>query len=256
MSGKRSISSKNSALAIEDDEEELGECLASAGVHGSSVGSTRRRSSSGSGRRRSSFGANKSPEEQARLAEMYKTIIKLSSENKITSKNSWKLDLIDHMGNLIKSERDDGGRRKVNFQKASCTLDASIKIYSHRVDDTHSISFRVLENLSRNGNGDYDAEEDDEESGDEQGEGKDRTGAKVGSKKASSRLGISSTIEKNPANLNATDLDNNSAVDPLFHKVMNTTRNSSLALHHQPLHTSYSSVPHWSHLLTPSHPTC
>jgi hypothetical protein len=27
----------------------------------------------------------------------------------------------------------DSGRRQINFQKASCTLDASIKIYSCRV---------------------------------------------------------------------------------------------------------------------------
>jgi Condensin complex subunit 2 len=33
--------------------------------------------------------------------------------------------------------------------KASCTLDASIKIYSYRVDDTYATSYRVLENLNR-----------------------------------------------------------------------------------------------------------
>lgn len=37
-----------------------------------------------------------------------------------------------------------------NFMKASCTLDASIKIYSYRVDDTWNSSYKVLENLSRN----------------------------------------------------------------------------------------------------------
>jgi condensin complex subunit 2 len=36
-----------------------------------------------------------------------------------------------------------------NFQKASCTLDASVKIYSYRVDDTWNSSFKILENLSR-----------------------------------------------------------------------------------------------------------
>jgi hypothetical protein len=38
-----------------------------------------------------------------------------------------------------------------NFQKASCTLDASIKIYSYRVDDTWTSSYKILENLSRSG---------------------------------------------------------------------------------------------------------
>ncbi len=40
-------------------------------------------------------------------------------------------------------------RGRVNFQKASCTLDASIKIYSYRVDETIACTYRVLENLSR-----------------------------------------------------------------------------------------------------------
>ena len=39
--------------------------------------------------------------------------------------------------------RPNGG---VNFQRASCTLDASVKIYSCRVD-THQASYRILENL-------------------------------------------------------------------------------------------------------------
>ena len=135
------------------------------------------RNSVGGGRRRSSIASSllsvKSPftasADQARLAEMYKTVIKMSSENvrtyvwsmiihirspttksqqKITAKNSWSLDLIDHMDQLI-DEENDRGRAQVNFQKASCTLDASIKIYSYRVDDTWSSSYRILENLNR-----------------------------------------------------------------------------------------------------------
>ncbi|RYY69879.1 hypothetical protein EON63_23210 [archaeon] len=48
------------------------------------------------------------------------------------------------MGKLIRDET-----RTVNFQKASCTLDASVKIYSNRVDDTYASSHRILESLSR-----------------------------------------------------------------------------------------------------------
>jgi hypothetical protein len=44
------------------------------------------------------------------------------------------------------SRADDG---QLNFQKASCALDASVKIYSYRVDDTWTTSYRVLENLNR-----------------------------------------------------------------------------------------------------------
>ena len=37
----------------------------------------------------------------------------------------------------------------VNFTKASCSLDASVKIYSYRVDDVHLTSYKVLANLNR-----------------------------------------------------------------------------------------------------------
>lgn len=106
----------------------------------------------------------------ASLSTMYSTIIKLSAENKINVKNSWSLPLIDHMEQLVLSGGAPGGTRgaaardaaaagggtfggraapappeMLNFQRASCALDASIKIYSARVDDVYSSSFRVLE---------------------------------------------------------------------------------------------------------------
>ncbi|KAA0165246.1 hypothetical protein FNF28_03527 [Cafeteria roenbergensis] len=50
------------------------------------------------------------------------------------------------------SARGPGGQNAppslFNFQRASCTLDASVKVYSCRVDDTWSSSFRVLETIS------------------------------------------------------------------------------------------------------------
>lgn len=45
--------------------------------------------------------------------------------------------------------RETKERSRVNFTKASCTLDASVKIYSYRVDDVHLSSYRVLANLNR-----------------------------------------------------------------------------------------------------------
>lgn len=43
-------------------------------------------------------------------------------------------------------------KRRVNFTKASCTLDTSVKIYSYRVDDVHLTSYKVLANLNRTDN--------------------------------------------------------------------------------------------------------
>lgn len=113
------------------------------------------------------------------------------------------------MGALIKEDgADRENRGGVNFQKASCTLDASVKIYSHRVDDTWSSSFRILENLSRSN-----------QNGDEEGEEGVKNPARVGSKSISNRLNLTSTIEKNPSNLNGEALDSTHTADPMFHKM-------------------------------------
>ena len=137
-------------------------------------------------------------------------IIRLASENKISAKNSWSLDLIDNMGEMILS---DAGRRGVNFLKASCTIDASVKIYSHRVDDTWNSSIRILQNLSRNADSNQDDEDDNEE---EESQGKS---AKPTSKKASNRLDVTRTLEKNLANINVAKIENQTTVDPMFHRM-------------------------------------
>ena len=177
---------------------------------------SRERSNSNGPRRRSSFGGArfKNEEEQTRIVDMYTNIIKLSSENKINEKNSWGLDLIDHMGKLIKA--DSTKQRGVNFQKASCTLDASVKIYSNRVDDTYSHSHRVLESFSRNADAGRSAASDDENDADPT---KTKRAARLGANKASNRLNIGDTIEKNVDNINAKEIENDVQLDPMFHTI-------------------------------------
>ena len=92
--------------------------------------------------------------------------------------------------------------------QASCTLDASVKIYSHRVDDTHASSHRILESLSRTYGGDSN-----------EAEGHVRGTARVGSKNASSKLNIADTIETKVENLNTSKLESLQATDPMFHKM-------------------------------------
>ena len=50
---------------------------------------------------------------------------------------------------IFRQENNNQVQPLFNFQKASCTLDASIKIYSNRVDDTWNSSYKILENLTR-----------------------------------------------------------------------------------------------------------
>lgn len=121
MSTKRRLSSGNQllGLVLEDENEEEVDILAN--VCNNNAMASRPKAKNTGGRRRSSFGGSlatlKSPQkslEQSRIADMYKTVIKMSSENKINEKNSWGLDLIDHMSKLIK---EDSSQRGVNFQK-------------------------------------------------------------------------------------------------------------------------------------------
>lgn len=133
------------------------------------------------------------------------------------------------MDRIIQEEATDRGRG-VNFQKASCTIDASIKIYANRVDDTWSTSYRILENLNRNDGGkgsqlflDEDATGNHDDDDDDDGDNGDKNHKNMikKSKKSKSRI-LSSTIEKNvnAINLSASEMAGASPhADPMFHKM-------------------------------------
>jgi len=90
-----------------------------------------------------------------------------------------------------------------------------VKIYSNRVDDTYTSSHRILESLSRNGTSNAAEEEEQEEEGEATAEG----GTRKKATKTSARLNIATTIERNVSALNAVKLENDVAVDPMFHKI-------------------------------------
>lgn len=94
------------------------------------------------GRKRRSVGLVPPTFTDVQLAEHYSNCIRLSNENKITSKNAFQLHLIDHIRKVLQAE--DG---TTNFQSASCTLDASAKIYAHRVDHVHSEALHIAGEL-------------------------------------------------------------------------------------------------------------
>jgi len=178
-------------------------------------------------------------ETSAAIKEMYakiNDIIQMSSENMITTKNAWNVGVsIDSLldtaldegivedkegekarersgAEVMRRRRSGGfGRAGVNFQKASCKLDASVKIYSARVDDTHSSSYRVLETLTRSGQGDAERAAD-------QDCDKPAGNAVVGEKSTSNKFCLATTLEKVPGNLNAPPVAE-LQVDPSFHKM-------------------------------------
>jgi condensin complex subunit 2 len=87
------------------------------------------------------------------LGEVYQKAIRMNAENRINASNSWNLSLIDHLDRFLApqptSMEESLPATGINFTKASCTLDASVKIYSYRVDDVHLTSYKVLANLNR-----------------------------------------------------------------------------------------------------------
>lgn len=97
---------------------------------------------------------------RARVDELYKTAVRMNAANKINSSNSWNLALIENLDRVLLDDDDTN-----NFTKASCTLDASVKIYGYRVDDVHLTGYKVLANLNRNETPAEKTTDDQDESG-------------------------------------------------------------------------------------------
>lgn len=111
--------------------------------------------------------------------------MKMATDNKINAANSWNFALIDYFHDMSLLKEGDG----VNFQKASCTLDGCVKIYTSRVDSVATETGKLLSGLAdsrdskkKKGDGEEgDGEESDEEELDEDGNPRKKTKRKVSS---------------------------------------------------------------------------
>ena len=156
----------------------------------------------------------------AQLAAHYDECMKLSAENKISAKNAFQLKMIDYMAEMLKKKGGRGAGAAAsraginpldNFMASSCALDASTKIYAHRVDAVHSDTMKLASGVGSNkeegaAGG---AGEGGEENGDDDGASKKRI------KRKKNRL----TVEKNLANINISKFELEFDIDPLFKKV-------------------------------------
>ncbi|VAH61001.1 unnamed protein product [Triticum turgidum subsp. durum] len=143
------------------------------------------------------------------LLSFFSSSLSVEIWQKINQKNTWELGLIDHLSEIIHAgeEEDD----ETNFQKASCTLEAGVKIYSLRVDSVHSEAYKVLGGINRAGRG----EETD------LGEGGDAEPAQeegVNKKDDDRRISPASTLESSFEALNVKKFDAAFTVDPLYHQ--------------------------------------
>ncbi|RAL63489.1 hypothetical protein DID88_003909 [Monilinia fructigena] len=119
--------------------------------------------------------------------------MKMATDNKINATNSWNFALIDYFHDMSLLKEGDG----VNFQKASCTLDGCVKIYTSRVDSGED----------EEGEGDESEEEVEDEDG-------------VVRKKAKKRTQRSSeaTLATSFSALQLKKFELEFSVDPLFKK--------------------------------------
>lgn len=151
--------------------------------------------------------------------------IKLSTDNKITSKNSWQIALIDYFKdlNVIK----DG--ENINFQRASATLDGCVKIYLSRVESVATETGKLLSGLSKKKGegeageaGDDMDEDDDAEDGEGEaganGEGQGEAGLNGRKKRKMNRVLESTIVDFDT--IRVKKLDQELAIDPLFKKAL------------------------------------
>lgn len=147
------------------------------------------------------------PKSVEQMNRSFEEWMRIAADNKINSKNTWNLALIDYFSELAFLRDGDS----INFQKASCTLDGCVKIYSSRVDAVADETGKLLSGLSgAAGDGDIEQElsaegEDEEEAAKERAKPRRRAQGE--------------TLEKNPEvlRLRASELGT-SELDPLFRK--------------------------------------
>ena len=106
--------------------------------------------------------------------------MKMATDNKINATNSWNFALIDYFHDMSLLKEGDG----VNFQKASCTLDGCVKIYTSRVDSVATETGKLLSGLADSGNKKVKEPREGEDEGDEEEEDEEgEDGAKRKTKK-------------------------------------------------------------------------
>ncbi|XP_076848376.1 LOW QUALITY PROTEIN: condensin complex subunit 2 [Brachyhypopomus gauderio] len=142
----------------------------------------------------------------AQISEHYSTCIKLSTENKITTKNAFGLHLIDYMADILKQKDSE-----LNFKVAAGTLDASTKIYAVRVDAVHADAYRVLGGLG--------SETKPKEGPEETEPAESSPGEQAAVKQPPRKRPPKKTVEQNLSNINLSEAEMKCEVDPMFQRM-------------------------------------
>ena len=85
------------------------------------------------------------------MSQTFEKWIKIAIDNsKINPKDTWNVPLIDYFSELTLLKEGNS----INFQKASCTLDGCVKIYSLRVDSVADETGKLLSGFTMDSNAD------------------------------------------------------------------------------------------------------
>lgn len=159
-------------------------------------------------------GAAVTPMKRVPILANFEEWMKMATDNKINAANSWNFALIDYFHDMSLLKEGDG----VNFQKASCTLDGCVKIYTSRVDSVATETGRLLSGLADSAEG---KGKKSRESGEEDDEGDEDEEDEEGNKKPKKKKAAKSheaTLAPSFASLQLKKLELEFAVDPLFKK--------------------------------------
>ncbi|KAG0143204.1 hypothetical protein CROQUDRAFT_49175 [Cronartium quercuum f. sp. fusiforme G11] len=144
----------------------------------------------------------------------YDEWMKMATDNKINVNNTWSFALIDyfHDMSLLRNPEAQGG---INFQKASCTLDGCVKIWTSRVDSVATETGKLLSGLAEEANNlanrTMDGNSSDEEMGTD-------SVTKVKKPRTRTANANSSSLVDFNDKLKVKDLELEFTVDPLFKK--------------------------------------
>ncbi|SPO00807.1 related to condensin complex component cnd2 [Cephalotrichum gorgonifer] len=156
-------------------------------------------------------GSAVTPMKRVPLLANFEEWMKMATDNKINANNSWNFALIDYFHDMSLLKEGDG----VNFQKASCTLDGCVKIYTSRVDSVATETGKLLSGLA-DSNSKKKGRDGDEE-GDESEEEVDEDGV-VRTKPKKKTRSSEATLAPSFNSLQLKKFELEFAVDPLFKK--------------------------------------
>ncbi|KAJ6244320.1 condensin complex subunit 2 [Anaeramoeba flamelloides] len=148
------------------------------------------------------------------INQMYDACIKICTDKRLTKKNAWSLNLIDHMSEVIQSKAKEKNKKgsETDFTVACFTIDAGAKLYGIRVDSVLGEVYKMVSDLNRSTNSNNNKSNKDQSS---QGNNEDqKTENEIMKRKWDQ--GGNSTLEKDFVSLELKNFKDFFGSDPLF----------------------------------------